>query len=427
MIRPSVAIGLLISLYAVEQLLAGHLMFMSTFLQAYNFFVGGVCLVAMGIALARFGFPRLPLDHLIAFTALFIFVCASLAWTPSPILGANWVKHFAAEVPLAILLPLATLRRIDDFGPPIQISILLAVVVAIGVISSPLIATYSGRTYLTEGWTVLSPAEFTAIAFVFVVIIDRKFLGFLAMPRIPIAIILALGTLLSGARGQFLLAIGLAGAVLLARLYKTQAMGIFATIAMVLISIPIAAAVILTDLNIPSFRASERFTKESIGQGLEVRFSHIKSSLTLDKPVFGHGIGGWSYMHNHRDAERSELKGLTLYPHNSLAQVYYEFGTVGLLLFCSILFIGVRNARFLLARYKNEPGLRSLTTAVTAYFAFSFLLSLKQSTFMAAIGFYLSGSMLCALIELSKTDRSENIDTNDPRVFDTPTAPNNVL
>jgi len=118
-------------------------------------------------------------------------------------------------------------------------------------------------------------------------------------------------------------------------------------------------------------------------------------------------------MHNHRDAERSQMKGLTLYPHNSLAQVYFEFGALGLLLFCSILFIGVRNARYLLARYKNEPGIRSLVTAVAAYFAFSFLLSLKQSTFLAAIGFYLSGSMLCALIQLSKTDSSEDRDTRD--------------
>jgi hypothetical protein len=392
--RPSAAIGLLVSLYAAEQLIAGGLPFMNTYGSAYNFLIGGICLVAMGIALVRFGFPRPPRGFLSAFAALFFFVCTSLAWTSSPILGTDWVKHFAAEIPLAILLPLVTLRCTDDFRPPIQVSVLLAVIVAFGVIASPLIAAYSGRTYLTEGGTVLSPAEFTGIALIFVVILDRRFLGVLATLRIPIAIILAAGTLLSGARGQFLLAIGLAAAIRMARLYSAQITGVLATVALVLIGVLIASAVIFTNLNIPSFRASERFTSESITMGLEVRLGFIK--------------------HNHIDAKRDQMEGFALYPHNSLAQVYFEFGVVGLLLFGSILYIGARNARLLLARYKDEPELRSLAAAITAYLAFSFLLSLKQSTFLAAIGLYLSISMLCALIELHTTETPENANTHDP-------------
>jgi O-antigen ligase len=406
--RPSAAIGLLVSLYATEQILAGGLPFMNAFGSGYNVLIGVVCLMAMGNAVVRFGLPRLPVGYLGVFAALFFFVCISLAWTSSPVLGAKWVTHFAAEIPLAILLPLVTLRRTDDFRPPVQVSILLAVVAALGVIASPLIATYTGRTHLTEGGTVLSPAEFTGIAFVFVVILDRKFLGILTTFRIPIAIILVSGTLLSGARGQFVLAIGLAGAIRLARVYNTQISGILATIALTLFGVAIAFAVIFADLKIPSFRASERFTSESMNQGFEVRLGFIRESLTLDQPLFGHGIGGWSYMHNHVDGNRRRMAGLTVHPHNSLAHVYFEFGVVGLLLFGSILLIGARNALFLLARYKNEPALRSLVATMAAYLVFSFFLSLKQSTFLAAIGIYLSTSVLCALIELHRTETLEN-------------------
>jgi hypothetical protein len=425
--RPSAAIGLLVSLYAAEQLIAGGFPFMNAYGSAYNFLVGGVCLVAMGIALVRSGVPRFPLGYLSVFAALFFFVCASLAWTSSPLLGANWIRHFAAEIPLAILLPIVTLRRTDDFRPPIQISILLAVAVAFGVIASPLIASHSGRTHLTEGGTVLSPAEFTGIALVFIVILDRKFLGFLATLRIPVAIILALGTLLTGARGQFLLAIGLAGTIRIARLYRAQITGIMATIGLALIGVLIAFVVIFTDLNIPSFRASERFTSESMTLGLEVRLGFIRESFTLDKPVFGHGIGGWSYMHNRIDGERDRMLGFVLYPHNSLAHVYFEFGVVGLFLFGSILYTGARNARVLLARYKNDPELRSLTAAIAAYLAFSFLLSLKQSTFLAAIGIYLSTSMLCALIDLRTSETMENASTQDPTLSGTSTPPHITL
>jgi hypothetical protein len=413
-IRPSVAIGLLISLYAVEQILAGRFPSLTIHTQTYNFFIGGVCLVAMVSAVVRFGLPRPPLDYLGPFAALFFFVCASLAWTPSPILGTHLVKHFAAEISFAILLPIVTLRSADDFRPPIQVSILLAAIVALGVISSPLIESYTGRTHLAEGWTVLSPAEFTSIAFLFVAILERRFLGVLATFRLPIVVILALGTLLSGARGQFLLAIGIAGAIRLAGLYRTQLTGILATIVMALISLPIAYFVIITDVNIPSFRASERFTAESIGQGFEVRLSFIRESLTLDSPVFGHGVGAWSYMHNRVDVKPSQKRDRILYPHNSLAEVYFEFGTVGLLIFCWILYIGARNARFLSVRYNDEPELRSLAAAISAYFIYSFLLSLKQSTFLAAIGLYLSISMLCVLIQIHRTETQNNASTKDP-------------
>jgi hypothetical protein len=416
--RPPVAIGLLVSLYAAEQILVGSLPLLSTYPQAYNFFIGGVCLAAMGIALVRFGLPRPPLDYLGAFAALFFLVCASLAWTSSPFLGTQLVKHFTAAIPFAILLPIATLRNVDDFKPPIQISILLAVIVALGIISSPLIESYSGRTHLAEGWTVLSPAEFTSVAFIFLVILERRFLGFLATFRLPIAVVLALGTLLTGARAQFLLAIGIAGAIRLARLYRTQLTGILATIAMALISILIACLVMFSDVNIPSFRASDRFTTESMGQGFEVRLGFIRESLTLDSPVFGNGIGAWSYMHNRVDVKPGQKESLTLHPHNSLAEAYFEFGAVGLLLFCSILYIGARNARLLLIRYKIEPELGSLTAAITAYFIYSFLLSLKQSTFLAAIGLYLSVSMLCALVQMHRTETQESTSIKDPILSD---------
>ncbi len=132
-------------------------------------------------------------------------------------------------------------------------------------------------------------------------------------------------------------------------------------------------------------------------------------------------------MHNHIDGERDRMLGFVLYPHNSLAHVYFEFGVVGLFLFGSILYTGARNARVLLARYKNDPELRSLTAAIAAYLAFSFLLSLKQSTFLAAIGIYLSTSMLCALIELRTSETMENASTQDPTLLGTSTSPHITL
>lgn len=405
--RPSVAIALLIGMYGSEQVLAAAFPLLVANGSLFNFVIGGVGMLAIIVSVLRSGFPRPPVELLIAFGLLFFLTCTSLIWSSGPILGTEWVTHFVAEIPLAILLPIATLRRFDDFKPVVQVSALLATLVALSTIISPIISSYSGRTYLTEGGTVLSPAEFTGLAFVLVATIDKRFLGFLAGVRIPIAGALAAGTLLSGARGQFLLAVGLVALIFLARRYSTRLTGLVATIILLLVAVPIAFVVIFSDLGLPSFRASKRFTQESVTAGFEIRLGLISESLTLERPIVGHGVGAWSFMHNRVDATTTQLDSMTLHPHNSLAQVYFELGIIGLLLFGWILSIGVRNIRLLFSIHRTNAPLRSVVAAFTAYFVYAVLLSMKQSTFLAAMGIYISIASLTALIETSRAQETE--------------------
>jgi O-antigen ligase len=396
-VRPSIAVGLFIAMYGSEQVLAASIPSIANDSALFNFIIGGVGAIAIATSIFRYGLPRLPFELLVAFSIFFFLIGMSLAWTTGPILGSYWVTHFAAEIPLAILLPITTIRRFEDLKPLAIVLILLSLCVALGVVASPIISSYSGRTYLNEGGTVLSPAELTGLALIFACVLDGRFLGVLRGLRIPIAVVLALGTLLSGARGQFLLAVGLVTLVLVARRYSNFVAGIAFTIGLLLIAVPIAFVVIFSDLALPSFRASERFTEDSLRAGLELRFEMIEKSITLESPIFGNGVGSWSKMHNQIDSIPANLEAATLHPHNSLAQVYYELGIVGLLIFLWILSIGIRLCLRLYALHANDPPLRSTIALAACYFVYSFLLSMKQSTFLAAIGIYLSIALLCAL------------------------------
>lgn len=96
--------------------------------------------------------------------------------------------------------------------------------------------------------------------------------------------------------------------------------------------------------------------------------------------------------------------GVLQHPHNSLAQAYFELGLAGLVLFLMLLGRGLSGARGLLAVSRKDPVLRSLVAMTLAYLGFEFLMSLKQATFMAALGFYLSVSMLEALRQIHQIE-----------------------
>ncbi len=73
-----------------------------------------------------------------------------------------------------------------------------------------------------------------------------------------------------------------------------------------------------------------------------------------------------------------------------------------MLLFLWVCSPGLRLARRPYAYHANDPAIRISISAMGAYFVCSFLLSMKQSTFLAATGLYLPIAMLTALLEIAR-------------------------
>ena len=402
--RPSAAIAVLVSVYTTEQILMTQFPSLIRYSWVYNLFVGFICTLAIAIAVVRRGLPRVPGAYLAMFAGFAVFVCASLLWTSSPSLARTWVGHFIAEIPLAVLLPIATVRKPDDLYPFFKLTTCFALVAAVGVISSPL-QSEVGRTYLIEGGTVLSPADLMGTALIFAATLDRPAIGWLFRLRVPLSLVFAMGLFLSGARGQFFLAIALSSGVVVLR----QVKGSLRSVAQVAVIAVMASTVTLASIFVDSvdlnINTSERYTSEGLEHGLKQRIRMLEQSADFRHPFLGHGIGGWSYSVNKVDGSLHRLEGLVLHPHNSLAQVYFELGLVGLTLFVAMLVHGFGRARSTISRFRAGDPVRVCSLTVASYLAFAFVISLKQATFLSAMGIYLSISILCVLSMLPNQDQ----------------------
>jgi hypothetical protein len=390
--RPSIALGLLITLYGVEQMLMSQLPFLAAIPAGYNYTVGFASAVAIGMALYRFGAPRVPRGYVAWFAFFFLYTCASALWTDAPITAREWLIHFVAEVPLCVLLPIVTLRQYEDIRLPVQLVVAVSVLVSISLLFNPA-QEIQGRTYLVGLATVLSPAEMTGVAFVMLVVLDRETIGVFARVRWPIAALLALALFESGARGQFLLALALPALLFL---FTRLSRGLAGAAATVLVGVVGAAVVLLIamfDTELPRFQ-KERYSVAALSRGFGERMGFIRESLTLDKPIHGHGVGGWSYMHNHVDSVSKLDPTRITYPHNSVVHVYFELGIVGLIPFLALIAIPIRESFRLLRAHAHDSVLARVVGASLLYFLFSFGLSLKQNTYLAILGFYTSGVMI---------------------------------
>ncbi len=402
MIRPSASIGLFISLYATEQILLSQFQWDPLYGQLYNFGVGSICAIAIMRALFTNGMPPVPVHLGSVFFILMFLVCASLLWTPAPNTAGDWIQHFVIEGSLAFILPIATLRSRDDFAAPMQVTIVIAVITAIWTLASPL-GPVGGRVSLIESATVLSPATLMGVAMIALAIMSTSILGVLGRIRIlPIAI-LAGGLFVSGARGQFLAAVALSAWFVVTMRMSRQISTLVGVLAVIVMAIVLGASVLLLDMDVAGLPMEGRYSAESLESGFDVRLAMIEKSLTFDRPFFGHGVGGWSFMENGMDRIPRAMKVLK-HPHNSLAQAFYEIGFVGLALFLMVVWRGLSSARGLWGVTRSDPVLRSLVAMTVAYLGFEFLMSLKQATFMAALGLYLSISMLEALRLIYRID-----------------------
>ena len=81
-------------------------------------------------------------------------------------------------------------------------------------------------------------------------------------------------------------------------------------------------------------------------------FLGAAASLFLQSPIFGVGIGGFA------------ASGLDLYPHNMIAEVAVELGSIGILLFLAWFILALRGAA-------RSPMLVALVVATSVYALFS--------------------------------------------------------
>ena len=401
--KPSFALPLLISSFSLEQLLYRFIPFFNTNIEFYNYFIGAVCILALLAGVYRYGLPSLSAKITLTFAVLLFLAWVSSFWTPAPNAANSALLHFSLEGTLSILLPLFTIRSRDDFRIIMWVTAIFAVIVSYYIILDP-VEGLGARSTLAEGGTVLSPGLLVGTAIIFMAAFEHKDDRRAEYIALPIILIFLITLTFLGTRGQLAFAFIMA-VIIYAMKYRGYEKKIFSTGAIILL---VSFLILQIFPNIGeqifnNYAASENtareehFSSEGVEAGFQARVDMLASTITFDKPVFGHGVMGWAYHDTGHD--------LYHYPHNSLAQVYFELGLVGLSLFLALIYFAARQGYQVLVSPKFSTEQKQLMITLLCYLAFSFIISLKQETFMSCLGVYMSVAMITIARDVIFTQR----------------------
>jgi hypothetical protein len=399
--KPQVVLGLLFGMYAVEQILSRNIPIFAGNQLLYNYFIGIISVLAIVFSVLRSGFPRIMLSNVVLLFIFLMYSWSSLFWTPAPDAAFHSMIHFTLEGVLGFSLPFFVIRQLKDFNIVITVIAAYGVLVALSLLLFP-VEGIAGRVLLIEEGTVLSPANMMGTAMIFVAAIDKEHFGIYSKLKYFILLLFAIGVFISGARTQFFLGVFLSIAILLSNKAPLKTLitaGIGFSIAALIVTMAFPD-LIEEQLTVSSSRYA---SADAFSQGYDDRLLNVKECFTFEKPFTGHGIMGWAYMRFGKD--------IYMYPHNSVAQVYYELGLIGMVLFLSIIYKSYKLGYSNFKKYSYNQNDKQLVLALLAYLTFSFLISLKQGTFLSCTGVYIAFGCI-SVIYSNKKNKQVKISKN---------------
>ena len=355
--RPTIAVVLFLGMYPIEQILFRVFgVFFSG--SAFNYFIGGVVVLATVVSLLRSGIPKIAVGMLLLILMILVLTSLSLYWTSAPRAGGFAVSHYLVEAGSATALGLLVIRGVESVRYIWLSLVALAFLISVFLIVCG-VPSIGGRTALLEGGTVLSPAKIIGLGVIACFVPSRAFSPLSANGRLIMGGTMLLALFLLGTRGQLIFA-------LLSSLIGAWYAGAFtvvtkqAFITAILMVVGLLAYGFEPVLQIDKISgAASRFEAGTVDYAFGSRWESLVSCLTLDAPIFGHGVMSWAYETTGAD--------VYLYPHNSLAQAFFEIGLVGLFLFLTIfLYPLVRS--FSLRRSVADTPLHSSSVAILLSF-----------------------------------------------------------
>jgi len=401
--KPQLSLGLVFGMYAAEQILIGNVSFFLRNPQLYNYLIGAISVLAIIYSVIRSGMPRIIVSNFVIFFLLFMFSWMSIVWTSAPNSALSALIHFSFEGLLGFVLPLFVIRKIKDFNLVVIVIAVYGVLVTTSLLLFP-IAGVGGRVLLVEGGTVLSPANMMGAAMIFIAAVEERQFGPLIRIKFYLLLYFALGLFLTGARTQFFVGVFLSVVILLS---DKAPIKMLTKVTIGLLFISVLIGIVFPDF-IDQHLASAYVRYSSTSEftdGYEFRLQSIIECFTLDSPIIGHGLMGWAHMKFGED--------VYMYPHNSIAQVYYELGVVGMVLFVLIVFKSYKMGYLSYINNTDNGANKKIILSFVSYLTFSFLMSLKQGTFLSATGIYIAFGCISVLY-LSEFNKKKSNDNFEP-------------
>lgn len=317
---------------------------------------------------------------------LYLYLFTSLQWSPSSVVGFDFWLHYLPYICITVVLApilihdekdvLISSTALQIFGLPLAILLLF-------------FAEWSERRMVISSGSVLvlgNPLEigtFSATLFVTSVFHKIKNIGKLSYVLNFILIILSAGLLVvSGSRGQFFAVIV---TLYILWFYKHEIKSVpkyflYGFFLIVISALLIYSITIFGGNNI-------RWEEGKVAEDIAGRFSNVIYLFpiwleSISNIVFGIG-------------NSASYKYLGIYPHNVPAEILIEGGLISFSIYMLIFIKSIRACYNIIKLTKVNTEKRNAGIILSGYMLITFVLSLKQGSFISNMYFFMFAIMLC--------------------------------
>lgn len=400
-VRPVWAVALLLCIFPIEQVLQSVSPFLRTTVlgnQLVNYLLGVVAILAAGNTAVRkpetwLGFAS---PTLMVISTLLIWSAVTILWSPGRELGLEKLSSRWPYFVVMVLFGSYIICNLDDVRELVTALAVLGVVLCTIILVSPEFGSQWGRLGILEGGKLqsnpLAIGELGGATLMVGALMRRTTLGIISVPlRLAAVLLGAVVAIKSGSRGQFIFAIGLS-VIFFPIAAQVRSVTAFLSTAVGMAVIGGIVAFLASTL-LEGF-AARRFSAEQLLYGssstLE-RFSNVVglAGRWISSPLaIAVGLGYYAYSSFGYGAE---------YSHVVAADVLFELGIPGALLYVAMVLLVIRASRGLMRIASDDPFERSAAALLIALMTFQFLLSNKQGELWGVTPFFMLACVVTRL------------------------------
>lgn len=393
--RPQYAVVLVLTMFPLEQLLQSYFPFLLYNPKVFNIAVLVVTGMALLSRLSRAEPVAMGYRNIVAITVWLLYGLTWLSVLYTPAFG-NAMKSLMEGLPyyffMLLILPLLiydteSYRRIL-FGLMIAGAVICALIYL-----NPSAAFYGGRLMIEfdpfaaeRRGNPLAVADLGGVISLVAILYRSPRAGLMVFALRMVIVLIGLGlAVATGSRGQVLVAVG--AALMFFPISRGVANAKQVVVAgagflMMVVAIRLVFSTFIT------FENEERWGVEAMSDGMTERIDMARALLSswLATPVaWPMGLGVNAY---------TALDPMNPYVHNLIVEVLCEEGLLGITLLGVAMWFTFDAGRKLLTLKREEPEQRAAVATLAALCVYSFILGLKQGSFIGGPGVFLGWILL---------------------------------
>lgn len=381
--RPAWAAGVIVMMFALEQVLQSFFPLLVTRPWVVNFTVG---MMGVGAATLRYlrgedistGYFN-PVFLLVV--ALYVYQVIGWTWSPGGEFAMLGMRRSIFYLTLYIVIAPALVRDLREFDEMMRFILVIGTILLLLILFNPRAGFTGARfklelgEYGSQGNPLATGRAGGTIAIAAILMRNARDTTVLKFIRIAAFVVGMAMAILSGSRGQ---AFGAALVVVLLYPVARRVENVKQFFAVVGGFASVAALVYLTFSLFLVEENKGRFTTGT-AEALEARWDRVSTMVDEfiarpEKWITGLGPGGFS-----------DLTGGG-YTHNVPTEVLVELGLIGVTIFVGLLLAIYFGWRKLHKAVAHDPQLRSASAILAGIFAYNFILSCKQGSIISAPG-----------------------------------------